>query len=376
MEIKKLKKGKRDFPKVIFREEAYFDLKKMMSSNLAKNTEFMCFGMVEKVTERKEYILSHFYLIPNKNNSGAYCEADEDRLNDFYSKIPLSERRKIRCHCHSHVNMGTSPSGTDNEQGEDFAESVSDYFIQLIINHKDLNTANVLSTQEGLGYYKVPMYIQIGDYLVKLKDAEKDDFEFFSYSEEKGISEINLLDGNYEVINGWLVVDENLYFNIKTKHFCLVGEHFEIENKVELKPDAITEEMKKEIEKEFSENVKKKEYYSSYAPYQYKESHTYYGSCNPNPTYGGYVKVDQVSNNTKIENDEYFNGMITKDTIKGDTRETIDDFVEDFSSLLTKEQAINEYNRLRKLHPDCSIDDLSNFLWEEILDKGGRDELK
>ena len=30
MEIKKLKKGKRDFPKVIFREEAYFDLKKMI----------------------------------------------------------------------------------------------------------------------------------------------------------------------------------------------------------------------------------------------------------------------------------------------------------------------------------------------------------
>lgn len=201
-------------------------------------------------------------------------------------------------------------------------------------------------------------------------------FEFVSYSEEKGISEINLLDGNYEVINGWLVLDENLYFNIKTKRFCLVGEHFEIENKVELRPNAITEEMKKEIEKEFSENIKKRECYSSYTPYQYKESHTYYGSCNPNPTYGGCVKVDQVSDNTKIENDEYFNGMIIKNVVKGDTRETIDDFVDDFSSLLTKEQAINEYNRLRKLHPDCSIDDLSNFLWEEILDKGGRDELK
>ena len=71
-----------------------------------------------------------------------------------------------------------------------------------------------------------------------------------------------------------------------------------------------------------------------------------------------------------------FNLSIENDKVVIDTRETIDDFVDDFSSLLTKEQAINEYNRLRKLHPDCSIDDLSNFLWEEILDKGGRDELK
>lgn len=365
MEIKRLKKGKRDFPKVIFREEAYFDLKKMMSSTLAKNTEFMCFGMVEKVTERKEYILSHFYLIPNKNNSGAYCEADEERLNDFYAKIPLSERRKIRCHCHSHVNMGTSPSGTDNEQGEDFAASVSDYFIQLIINHKDLNTANVLDTQEGLGYYKVPMFIQIGDYVVKLKDAEKDQYEFYCYSEEEGIKEIDFLDGEYAIHDGWLVLDENMFFNIKTKSFCLVGEYLSIENKIELKPNAITEEMKKEIEKDFAENVKKKEYYSPSKPVGQSYCREF---C-----YDGYSKVNQFNPTNKIENDEYFNGMIVKEPDKGDNKKEIEDFVNEFSVLLTREEAIKEYTRLRKLHPDCSIDDLENFLWEEALGhKGGK----
>ena len=360
MEIKKLKKGKRDFPKIIFREQAYFDLKKMMSSTLAKNTEFMCFGMVEKVTERKEYIISHFYLIPNKNNSGAYCEADEDRLNDFYSKIPLADRRKIRCHCHSHVNMGTTPSGTDNEQGEDFAASVSDYFIQLIINHKDLNTANVLNTQEGLGYYKVPMYIQIGNYIAKLKDAEKDEIEFSIYSEEKGIEEIDFLDGDYSIINGWLALDENLYFHIKTKSFCLVGDYLTIDDKVEVKDNVITEEMKQEIEKDFAENVKKKESYSSFSTDSSKPiGQNYYR----NFYYGGYQKANQTNTDTKIENDEYFNGMIIKDDKKSDE----DAFVEEFSSFMSKEQIINEYNRLRKLHPECSIDDLANFLWEKVL---------
>lgn len=386
MDIKPLNKNKTSLaPKLIFREEAYFDLKKMMSSTLARDTEFMCFGTVEKVTERKEYIIDHFYLIPNKENSGAYCEADEERLNsEFYPRFAIPDRRRIRCHCHSHVNMNTSPSGTDAEQGESFAASVSDYFIQLIINHKDMNTANILQSSTGIGFYKVPMYIQIGNHVAKLKEQEKDEIKFFSWSEEKGIdgSTVNIPNGKYEISDGWLNIDDSLFMYMDDQSWYLVGDHMQIDSvSISLHKDAITEDMKKEINEEFTKMVRKKEYKtpSAYQPSKYRSpaNSCYWDNENPRDldyyhggysgrSYGGYEYSSELDS-------EYINGMKT-DTKKSESKkkeEKSSDISEselyaDFKDFLTPEEAKTKYMEFKKKYPKFSDQQILDLMWSDV----------
>lgn len=154
---------KKNIPMLLFREQAYCDLVKLLSSKHAKMYEFMFYGLVEPKTNNN-FIIERFNLIPNRNTSCAYCECDEEKYIDwFYKTYNMSERRRVRCHAHSHVYMQTSPSRTDNEEFKSCYEGVNDYYIQLIVNQKHKHTCNIVDHATGLKYNNVQYGIILGD---------------------------------------------------------------------------------------------------------------------------------------------------------------------------------------------------------------------
>jgi len=313
MEIKYFKKDKIDQPMIIYREKAYATIKKYMNSTHAKTKEFMFYGLVEKRVGNI-FIIDRFELMPNKATSGAYCEADDERMSTWFMETftDPKDMKRVRCHAHSHVNMGTTPSGTDDAEILRLASHISDYYIQLIVNHKDENTCNIFDAVTGISYIKVPQYIQIGNYLSDFKEGD-----IYNWDEETltmSSSQIKIEDGQYEVKGNWLHIDENLSLNLLSREFVLDGDELCIEGGSIAFYE--TDEEEKEIEALFKDMIKAPTYtYSGYGGSYYNG--TTYGSkdskttSTPSKTPSGGWGYDDSGYDDDDDDDfyeKYYNG--------------------------------------------------------------------
>lgn len=245
-------------PIVIFREQAYFDILKMMGSTFAKDKEFMFYGFVEEVVNN-QYILDKFVLIPNMKNSGAYCESDEEKYVEFMQQFSIKDRMRVRVHAHSHVNMATNPSGTDDKEFMEKANSISNYYIQLIVNHKEENTINICDVSTGIKYEQVPQYIQVGKYIYSR--TKKQIFTWDENNKKIGDA-VKITDGEYTIKDNQLVFDDVLKYSFTSNSFILDGE------KLLLTLNAssiyyISDDEEKEVEESFDKLIKKTTYATS-----------------------------------------------------------------------------------------------------------------
>ena len=214
-------------PKVVYREKAYWNVLSLMGSDFAKSKEFACWGIVE-YTSDDTIIVESFHLCPNTKNSAAYCEVDEDKFDQWAQSgkyFPITKAGKLRVHAHSHVNMGVTPSGTDNTQYHEKATSISDYFIQLIFNHKEEHTLNLCDAKTGIKYEGVPEYIQIQNYIYD-RQLKK----FFEWNEEaKEIGKEPVIpDGNVVIKDNAIQINDILSFDFAEKTFVVDGELLKI----------------------------------------------------------------------------------------------------------------------------------------------------
>ena len=213
------------YTKIIFREKAYWDILTLMGSEYAKTKEFMFYGLVEKRVENT-FFIEGFKLIPNKANTSVYCESDPDRYIDFMlSNYTAEERKRIRVHAHSHVNMATSPSGTDDKEFLEKANEISDFYIQLIVNHAEKNHLNICDAKNGIKYEEVPQYVQIGDYVFN-----KDEQKIYAWDEEKCLvgEEAYVPNGNVEIKNNRIIINDSLTYDFNENNFILSGELLEM----------------------------------------------------------------------------------------------------------------------------------------------------
>lgn len=211
-----------DYPKLIYTTKAYRTLLAMMSTTHAKTKEFMFLGFVEQ--SGKDYIVEDFFLVPQHMCSGAYCETS-DRYDTWINEaVPLDKRRLIRLHGHSHVNMPTSPSGTDDNQIKELCTNVSNYFIQLIINHNMANTVNIWDKANNLIYNNIDQYIKINNSLIKVTSKTSLVFPKF-----------NITDGTYRIKDGILLLplegDNCAAYDIQNNSFMLYDDELIITSK-------------------------------------------------------------------------------------------------------------------------------------------------
>lgn len=180
----------KDYPKLIYTTQAFKTLIAMMNTTHAKTKEFLFLGLVHK--EKNDYIVEDFLLVPQQKCSTAYCETDDEAYPQWLAEnVPLEQRSLIRLHGHSHVNMGTTPSGTDDTQIKELCNNVSDFFIQLIVNHNMVNTINIWDKTNKIIYNNLEQYIEINGILIKLTSKAA-----------INIPQLKIPDGDYKVKDG------------------------------------------------------------------------------------------------------------------------------------------------------------------------------
>jgi hypothetical protein len=143
--------------------------------------EAQWFHRVERVVDkpkRKIYYYISDIIIPKQECSAAYVESGAElslalteeikqRTGGFNSEFN-SIMSSLTCWCHSHVNMGVSPSGTDNTQFEEQIKFGSQGGqtgpqIMMIFNKKDEFFSRIYDRELGVLFENVDIHIQQPD---------------------------------------------------------------------------------------------------------------------------------------------------------------------------------------------------------------------
>lgn len=172
MEIKAMPNNNKSTPKIIFSEQAYYDMVSFYTAKITDNKEFMFIGVVDKL-KNNVYHITDIKLIPQTANSGAFCETDDDAYPGWlHETFPnVKDKMKVRLNGHSHVNMAVEPSGIDNQNIERMMQYVDDFFIQLIINRRQEIKINLWDKESGLIFNTCSYFIQIGEALLKISNS-------------------------------------------------------------------------------------------------------------------------------------------------------------------------------------------------------------
>lgn len=122
-------------PRVLLTRDVYEDMFVLVDEC---QQEVGWLGVVERIG--RDFLIKEVFLFDQEVH-GTTCEITPNGLADFATEI-LSNRpdgmevvNSLRFWGHSHVNMGTSPSGQDESQLLELAEQgEADYFIRAILN--------------------------------------------------------------------------------------------------------------------------------------------------------------------------------------------------------------------------------------------------
>lgn len=184
-------------PKLIYSEKAFIKIMNYMKTDHAKLKEFGFLGLTVK--ENNDYIVEDF-IIPPQVTASTYWETDDEKYTEWLNEIPIKDRKKLRLHGHSHVNMATNPSGTDINMLQQLIDNVSDYYIQLIINHRLQNFVKVYDKEKNVTYSSVEQFIKVNDTLLKLTNSTS-----ISLNEP-----IDIKDGAHNIKGGIIKVNKTL----------------------------------------------------------------------------------------------------------------------------------------------------------------------
>lgn len=126
------------------------------------STEIGWYGTVERHPELNTYIINDIIVYP-QIVTGATVEQDEDKMFEWEMSLTDDQVNHKRFHGHSHVNMGVTPSGVDEEFYSQLLTQVTDYFIILIKNKKGEQTVRFYDTVHGLCYSDLPIMVIADD---------------------------------------------------------------------------------------------------------------------------------------------------------------------------------------------------------------------
>lgn len=134
--------------KLIFKPEAFA---KMQLLIMKCSGEVGWHGLVER--NENTFTVTDILVYPQQV-TGATITTDQPEYEKWNMEVPLEQFTKMRFHGHSHVNMGTTPSGVDVKSKETILSCIREgqFYIFMIWN-KSLD-------------YSIEIYDATGDYLV------------------------------------------------------------------------------------------------------------------------------------------------------------------------------------------------------------------
>jgi hypothetical protein len=181
--VKRILRKKEYFaPRIIIKLSALLKMKGYVEHC---DNEIAWLGLVEK--DGTTYTIVDVDLM-QQDVSSATAEIHEKGLQEyaerFISKGDFETLSKIRLWGHSHVNMDTTPSSTDEETFEEYGENC-EYFIRIIANKKGKLTVDFVDMIEDLRFDNVPWEVEYPDDIVDLLNRIDETKDLLSRLEKK-----------------------------------------------------------------------------------------------------------------------------------------------------------------------------------------------
>ena len=147
-------------PVVYITSDAYVKMRHLVDKT---STEIGWFGTVTKAPNLEEtYVIDDILVYP-QTVTGATCEQDEDRMFEFELSLTTDQVNRKRFQGHSHVNMGVTPSGVDENFYTDLLTQVNDYFIILVTNKRNEYHVRFYDKANNLMYKDVPIHLLLNN---------------------------------------------------------------------------------------------------------------------------------------------------------------------------------------------------------------------
>jgi len=149
--------------------------------------EAQWFHRVQKIVEGTDvYYRIYEMYIPEQICSSVQVESDPMMMVNFYKELKGKYGQEktndimsnLTAWCHSHVNMGVSPSGQDVKQFAEQCKNAMDSNVDtpqvmMIFNKKDLFYCKVFDPEYGLVFEHVPLEIESSDFSWILNESKE-----------------------------------------------------------------------------------------------------------------------------------------------------------------------------------------------------------
>ena len=143
-------------PNIFITPGAYVKMRKLVDDT---STEIGWYGTVTKYPGLNEvYVIEDIIVYPQRV-TGATCVQDDDKMFEFEMSLTTEQVNHKRFHGHSHVNMGVTPSGVDEQFYQDILSQVNDYFIIAITNKRNDYTVRFYDVANNILYSDLPIRI-------------------------------------------------------------------------------------------------------------------------------------------------------------------------------------------------------------------------
>lgn len=134
-------------PKIIMTTDAHYKTKLLVDQFSSE----VAWHMVIDRLENNLFVIKDIIIFPQEV-TGVTANGIDGEYEMFLHKLPDDIFNKLRGHGHSHVNMGVSPSGTDENYYTNLMTQVPDYYITLIINKKGETHLRLYDVQNNILY--------------------------------------------------------------------------------------------------------------------------------------------------------------------------------------------------------------------------------
>lgn len=143
-------------PTIYITSDAYVKMRKLVDDT---STEIGWYGTVTKCPGLDNVYVIEDILVYPQTVSGATCVQDDDKIFDFELSLTTEQVNHKRFHGHSHVNMGVTPSGVDEQFYQDILTQVADYFIITITNKRNEYTVRFYDMENNILYSDLPIQV-------------------------------------------------------------------------------------------------------------------------------------------------------------------------------------------------------------------------
>lgn len=143
-------------PTVYITTQAYTKMRMLVDKT---TTEIGWYGTVTKVPGLTGvYVIEDIIVYPQKV-TGATCEQLDNKMFEFEMSLTTDQVNHKRFHGHSHVNMGTTPSGVDEQFYHDILTQVTDFFIVTVTNKRNEYTTRFYDMEHNILFTDVPISV-------------------------------------------------------------------------------------------------------------------------------------------------------------------------------------------------------------------------